>query len=101
MENAATPLEQMFREIRHEEDAVKYAEELLGQLRTSRANVDRARTVEIKLKAHDDWMLRYGRCLGALTTLVHCRKLSAEAYNTFNIEVRQTAASTIVGQIIV
>lgn len=72
-----------FAEVRTRDQGKAYVEELVGHLDMARDEMDRAQIVRVKQKAFHNVLIRYGRALGALTTLMHCRILENADYDRF------------------
>jgi len=95
----------IFREIKTEDDAHRFLTDLIVQVVTARiaCNVeipgDPVTTAKRQRVAWTNYRIRYGQALGALTTLMHVRKLSDVAYNHFNQQIQATAAETVAGGI--
>ena len=90
----------VFEEIATKESAIAYINDLIDQIEVARAvTVELDQRVNLLVmgpgldvglahglrkareKSRDSLMIRYGRAIGALATLMHCRKLTAEDYN--------------------
>jgi hypothetical protein len=75
--------ERVFAEIKTREQALTYVEDLVHQVDVARVVMDRANMVATKKKAFYNVLMRYGRALGSLSTLVHVRILEDADYNRF------------------
>lgn len=75
--------EQFFVEIKTREAAVSYLEELVAHVEQARGQLDECELVRIKQRAFHNLLIRYGRALGALATLMHVRMLQDGDYARF------------------
>lgn len=75
--------ETIFVEIKTRDEATSYLMELVTHLDKARAEMDGARLVRSHQKAFHNLLIRYGRALGALTTLMHVRILQDADYDRF------------------
>lgn len=87
--------EQIFHEIQTEEQALQYIRELVGHVLIARNEADEAMLIDAKRAAFQNLMIRYGRALGAVTTLMHCRKISPVAYNELVGEIHGSLVPSI------
>lgn len=88
-----------FAEIRTREQGAAYVGELLGHLEMAREVMDQAQLVQTKQKAFHNLLIRYGRALGALTTLMHCRILENADYDRFAPRVHGAIVPKVVATV--
>ena len=94
--------ERVFVEIVTQEDAVKYISEKVTELRRLRNQCDvrppgdRETAARVQRRLYDHWRIQFGRAIGAIDTLMHCRKLPQAAYEELRLEVLSTAVPTVI-----
>lgn len=97
--------ERMFYEIRTLEQGQSYVLECVGQLKHAREQLDVLTSplhkgdIMDQQRAYANLNIRYGRALGALVTLMHCRVLTDEAYNALRLEVDAAMKPRVVGAV--
>ena len=95
--------ERMFREIKTLEQGQGYVLEIIEQLEVARKQVDdltsplSPASIEDQRRGYANLNIRYGRALGVLTTLMHCRVLNDSTYNALRLRVDQALAPRVVG----
>lgn len=93
--------EESFPEIKTREQAISYLSDLVEQTRIARdacsppVHLQADMAQEHLKNAYSNYRIRYGRAMGALTTLCHVRLLDHEAYMKFRTEVDETARPTV------
>lgn len=71
----------IFEELVTREQALAYMAELVDGVEKARAQTIKAGTVLAQEKAKTNLFIRYGRAVGALATLMHCRRITDIDYN--------------------
>jgi hypothetical protein len=103
---AETMGERIFEEIRTLEQGKNYILTIVGQLEQGRNQCDslHKRSAvgepvprETINKSYRNVSVRYGQALGALTTLMHCRVLTDEAYNELHQRIHLAMAPKVLG----
>lgn len=89
-----------FHEIKTREGALSYAEELVVNVEDARTASIEARTIKAQVKARANLMMRYGRAVGALSTLMHCRMLDGDDYSKLATRAHKALASRVVASIV-
>ncbi len=94
--------ERQFVEIVTSEDAISYIREKVVELRRERALCDVRPPGDDQVAAaeqrrrYDRWRIQFGRAVGALEAMMHCRKLPQSAYEMLRLEVVATAVPTVI-----
>ena len=97
-----TESERLFVEIVTTEDAISYIREKVVELRRERALCDVRPPGDAQVAAaeqrrrYDRWRIQFGRAIGALEALMHCRKVPQSAYEMLRLEVVSTAVPTVI-----
>jgi hypothetical protein len=91
--------ESIFYEIKTREQGIGYLEELVDHLNVARGEMDRAQLVRVKQKAFHNLLIRYGRALGALTTLMHVRIFENADYDRFAPRIHGAIVPRVVAEI--
>lgn len=95
--------ERMFHEIETLEQGQAYILEIITQLEKAREQLDALTSplspasIEDQRRGYANLNIRYGRALGALTTLMHCRILNDETYNQLRLRVDLAMQPRVVG----
>lgn len=95
--------QRVFVEIVTEEDAVNYIREKVRELYELRIKCDvrppgdKVTAARIQKRRYDHWRIQFGRAIGSLDTLMHCRKISQSAYEELRVQTLSTATPTVVG----
>jgi hypothetical protein len=95
--------ERMFHEITTLEEGQAYIEEITVQLEAARKHLDELTSplcpadIHAQRLGYANLNIRYGRALGALTTLMHCRILNDESYNRLRLRVDSALKPRVVG----
>jgi len=109
--------ESIFVEVKSEEEARSFILELVLQVEAARDQSDvvheswrlnlpdpttgaRIERSAVR-RAFTNWAFRYGRAMGSLTTLMHCRKLNDVAYNELRRRVVNTGVPKVSQGIVV
>lgn len=75
--------ESNFHEVKTRDQGISYLSELVGHVEKARTTMDETKLREAQLRAFHNLLIRYGRALGALTTLMHVRVLQNADYDRF------------------
>lgn len=88
--------ERIFREVKTEEQAIAYVEGVVAAAERARIQLDETKLVARQYRAYEYLLVRYGRALGAITTLMHVRLLSDQAYNELTTRVHTALVPRVV-----
>jgi len=98
--------ESLFEEINTEVEAQNYIQKMIERLKIARSECNTsvsegiAFSAERQRRANNRYRILYGRTLGSLVTLMHCRKLSNASYVQLRAGIIDTANPSIIGSIL-
>lgn len=91
----------IFQEVRTLEEGQNYMVDIVKQVEEARRRCDLLHTWgtvprETLERSYRNLSVRYGRALGALTTLMHCRVLTDDAYNGLRARIDMAMVPKVV-----